>query len=87
MNDGRPLHQFKYLLLCAGTVPDLLARSLYRTCLPQQSSGSNTSVFVICQHRTSSGLSDPQFINSSAELRPDLTYSVSIKSATTKGFL
>jgi hypothetical protein len=48
---------------------------------------ANTSVFVICQHRTSSGLSDPQFINSSAEMRLELTYSVSLKSATTKGFL
>jgi len=48
---------------------------------------AKTIVFVICQHRTSSGLSDPQFINSSAEIRPDLTYSVSIKSATTKGYL
>jgi len=63
------------------------APELYRTCLQQQSSGSNTSVFVICQHRASSGLSDPQFINSSAEMRLGLTYSVSIKSATTKGFL
>jgi hypothetical protein len=48
---------------------------------------AKTIVFVICQHRTSSGLSDPQFINSSAELRRELTYSVSIKSATTKGYL
>jgi hypothetical protein len=48
---------------------------------------ANTIVFVICQHRTSSGRSDPQFINSSAETRRELTYSGSIKSATTKGFL
>jgi hypothetical protein len=46
-----------------------------------------TAVFVAGPPRTSSGLSDPYFINSSAEIRRELTYSVSIKSATTKGFL
>jgi len=44
-------------------------------------------VFVICQHRASSGLSDPQFINTASNIQRQLAYAAPIKSATTKGFL
>jgi hypothetical protein len=63
-------------------LPDLFTESFTEAKLRVKS-----IVFVICQHRTSSGLSDPQFINTASNIHRQLAYAAAIKSVITKGFL